>query len=62
MTRHSLSFLCYTLLITLSLFSCKWFGRSEKPVSIHGKQDASDMMEMPPLPAGGDYAAAWKTI
>ncbi|MFM8484991.1 MAG: hypothetical protein ACKOCH_01560, partial [Bacteroidota bacterium] len=20
------------------------------------------MMEMPPLPAGGDYAAAWKTI
>jgi len=62
MTRHSLSFLCFTLLITLSLFSCKWFGRSEKPVSIHGKQDASDMMEMPPLPAGGDYAAAWKTI
>ncbi|MFN7833308.1 MAG: hypothetical protein ACK5Q2_15115, partial [Bacteroidota bacterium] len=62
MTRHFLSFFCFTLLTTLSLFSCKWFGRSEKPVSINGKQDASDMMEIPPLPSGGAYAAEWKAI
>ena len=62
MTRYALLRLSFTLLTTLTLFSCKWFGRSEKPVSINGKQDASDMMEMPPLPAGGAYAAEWKTI
>ena len=62
MNRHPLPFLCFTLLITLSLFSCKWAGRSEKPVSINEKQDTSDKMEMPPLPAGGDYAADWKII
>ena len=62
MTRHFLSFFCFTLLTTLSLFSCKWFGRSEKPVSINGEQDASDMMEIPPLPSGGAYAAEWKAI